>query len=117
MSAEPAGGISSTAPAGGGGGGGGGGSADARGGGAGSSGGGGGGSPEADRTLRRYLSAFGRFWWEFLIGDTPELFVGTLVVLGAAFGLAVVGGLVPVVVVPLSVIAVLITSVARGRAS
>ena len=31
---------------------------------------------------RRWLVAFGRFWWEFLIGDTPELFVGVLVVLG-----------------------------------
>jgi hypothetical protein len=25
--------------------------------------------------------AFGRFWWEFLIGDTPELFVGAVGVL------------------------------------
>lgn len=25
--------------------------------------------------------AFGRFWWEFLVGDTPELFVGSLVIL------------------------------------
>ena len=24
----------------------------------------------------RWLTAFGRFWWDFLIGDTPELFVG-----------------------------------------
>jgi hypothetical protein len=26
---------------------------------------------------------FGRFWWEFLIGDTPELFVGAVVVVGS----------------------------------
>ena len=30
----------------------------------------------------RWLSAFGRFWWEFLIGDTPELFVGAVAVVG-----------------------------------
>lgn len=30
----------------------------------------------------RWLTAFVRFWWEFLIGDTPELFVGVVAVLG-----------------------------------
>jgi hypothetical protein len=30
----------------------------------------------------RALRAFGRFWWEFLVGDTPELFVGVLAILG-----------------------------------
>jgi len=29
------------------------------------------------------LVGFGRFWWDFLIGDTPELFVGVVVVLVA----------------------------------
>jgi len=28
------------------------------------------------------VAAFGRFWWEFLIGDTPELFVGAVLVVG-----------------------------------
>ena len=32
----------------------------------------------------RWLAAFGRFWWEFLIGDTPELFVGAVAVVGDA---------------------------------
>jgi hypothetical protein len=32
----------------------------------------------------RWLRVFGAFWWDFLVGDTPELFVGVLVVLGAA---------------------------------
>ena len=32
--------------------------------------------------MARGLRAFGRFWWEFLIGDTPELFVGAVVVVG-----------------------------------
>ena len=30
----------------------------------------------------RVLVGFGHFWWEFLIGDTPELFVGTVVLVG-----------------------------------
>ena len=30
----------------------------------------------------RWLVAVGRFWWDFLIGDTPELFVGVVGVLG-----------------------------------
>jgi len=36
----------------------------------------------------RYLIAFGRFWFDFLIGDRPELFVGPIV------GLAVVAVLI-----------------------
>lgn len=42
--------------------------------------------PAADGpSLRRGARALGRFWWEFLIGDTPELFVGAVV------GVALVG--------------------------
>lgn len=63
----------------------------------------------------RCLRTFGRFWWEFLIGDTPELFVGVLVVLGIAAALASLGGVAPVIVVPLAVVALLVASVARGR--
>ena len=36
----------------------------------------------------RWLSAFGRFWWEFIVGDTPELAVGVALVVVAAWGLA-----------------------------
>jgi hypothetical protein len=35
----------------------------------------------------RGLTAFGRFWWEFLVGDTPELFLAVLVVIAVAWGL------------------------------
>jgi hypothetical protein len=31
----------------------------------------------------RYLIAFGRFWYDFLIGDRPQLFVGPVVALAA----------------------------------
>jgi hypothetical protein len=35
----------------------------------------------------RYVNAFGRFWWDFLVGDTPELFLATLFLVGLAFAL------------------------------
>jgi hypothetical protein len=40
--------------------------------------------PSGDRGSApwRWLAAFGRFWWDFLIGDTPELFVGAVAVIG-----------------------------------
>lgn len=40
--------------------------------------------PQGDRRspILRATAAFGRFWWEFLIGDTPELFVGGVAVVG-----------------------------------
>ncbi|NNN14439.1 MAG: hypothetical protein HKL82_01090 [Acidimicrobiaceae bacterium] len=32
----------------------------------------------------KYVKAFFMFWFDFLIGDTPEIFVGALIVLGVA---------------------------------
>jgi hypothetical protein len=63
----------------------------------------------------RVLGAFGKFWKGFLIGDAPELFVGTLVFVGAALALHHHGH-VAVVVLPLIVIVFLGGSVFRGRA-
>lgn len=31
---------------------------------------------------RRVLRGFGRFWWDFLVGDTPEIFVAVIAVVG-----------------------------------
>lgn len=42
----------------------------------------------------RYLRAFGAFWYDFLIGDRPELFVGSIAVLGATW-LSIQAGLEP----------------------
>jgi hypothetical protein len=44
-------------------------------------------------TAVRWLVAFGRFWWEFLIGDTPELFVGVVAVVGVLAVLCIRPGL------------------------
>ena len=65
--------------------------------------------------VARALGAFARFWKDFLIGDAPELFVGTLVLVGAAFALRRRGD-VAVVVLPLLAVAFLAASVLRGRA-
>jgi hypothetical protein len=36
----------------------------------------------APSLAHRWLVAFGRFWWDFLVGDTPELLIGALIALG-----------------------------------
>lgn len=40
----------------------------------------------------RYVRAFGAFWYDFLVGDRPELFVGSIVALGLVW-LAIRAGL------------------------
>ena len=65
-------------------------------------------------TVSRWLRAFGRFWVDFLVGDTPELFVATLIVVGAALALASLHVL-SIVVVPAVAIVAVVWSAARGR--
>ncbi|HXW78303.1 MAG TPA: hypothetical protein VEJ84_02325 [Acidimicrobiales bacterium] len=38
--------------------------------------------PPKQPLVLRWLAAFGRFWWDFLVGDTPELLIGVLIALG-----------------------------------
>ncbi|MGD0440990.1 MAG: hypothetical protein ABSB52_10230 [Acidimicrobiales bacterium] len=64
--------------------------------------------------VARALGAFARFWKDFLIGEAPELFVGTLVFVGAAQALRHHGA-VAVFLLPLIVIVFLATSVVRAR--
>ncbi|MGH3578119.1 MAG: hypothetical protein ACRDU0_11255 [Mycobacterium sp.] len=62
--------------------------------------------------MRRALVGFGRFWWEFLVGDTPELTVGILLVLGLAAGLG--HRAAAFVALPLAVACILALSVRRA---
>jgi hypothetical protein len=65
----------------------------------------------------RGLAAFGRFWWDFLVGDTPELLIGALVALGVV-ALLVKGpalNTAGVVAFPVMVAVLLGLSVYRGR--
>jgi hypothetical protein len=39
----------------------------------------------------KYLRKFGAFWYDFLIGDRPELFVGSIVILAATWALMQIG--------------------------
>jgi hypothetical protein len=64
-------------------------------------------------TVARALQTFGRFWWDFLVGDTPELAVGALAVIGLAAALAGLG-VAAAVLLPLAVVALLAVSVRRG---
>jgi hypothetical protein len=71
-----------------------------------------GGSP-----VRRGARAFGRFWWDFLIGDTPELFVGAVVGVGLIALVCLDHSLrtVAAVLLPLWVAGLLAVSLWRAR--
>jgi hypothetical protein len=64
----------------------------------------------------RALRAFGLFWWDFLVGDTPEVTVATLVILGIVAGLVHwVSSTAAWAVLPVLVAATLTATVLRGR--
>jgi hypothetical protein len=65
--------------------------------------------------IARAGRAFGRFWLDFLVGDTPELFVVTLAIVAISFGLASSPRAVAVVVIPLLAFGAVVWSAARGR--
>jgi hypothetical protein len=65
-------------------------------------------------TITRGLKAFGAFWWDFLVGDTPELFVATLILVGLALLLRH-EHVLAVVLLPALAVAFLLTSTFRGR--
>lgn len=68
------------------------------------------------RTVRRGARAFGAFWWDFLIGDTPELFVAVLAVVAVALLLRH-HHLAAVIVLPVMTVVSLVASSLRGRRS
>lgn len=67
--------------------------------------------------LLRLLKSFGRFWWDFLIGDTPELFVAALVIIGAIALVSEVGhfNTAAIVLLPLMAVLALVVSLARAK--
>jgi hypothetical protein len=65
-------------------------------------------------TVVRLLRAFGLFWWDFLVGDTPELAVATAALVGLAFLLAG-NRVVAAILLPLVTTGFLFASVYRGR--
>jgi hypothetical protein len=67
--------------------------------------------------LTNALSAFGKFWWDFLVGDTPEITVVVIVILGIIALLSEVAHLnvLAYLALPAFAVAALIISVARAR--
>lgn len=66
--------------------------------------------------MKKVILAFGRFWFDFFIGDTPELFIAMLVLAGltaALVALSLSG--VAVVALPTLVIAAVALSVRREQ--
>ena len=64
--------------------------------------------------LLRWVKAFGHFWWDFVIGDTPELALATGLIVALAFlidGERTVG----VILLPLLAAGFLLASTLRGR--
>jgi hypothetical protein len=70
-------------------------------------------SPSA---LTRLMKGFGRFWWDFLVGDTPELFVAALVIIGVTALLSEVGHFNVAAMIALPVLAVLALAATLWRA-
>ena len=69
-----------------------------------------------------WTRAFGRFWWDFLIGDTPELFIGVVAIIGVLALISLKPGLrtLAAFLAPVLVVGVLTASAyraARRRAS
>jgi hypothetical protein len=64
--------------------------------------------------IRRGARTFGSFWWDFLVGDTPELFVAVVAVVVLALALRHHHG-IAVVLLPVVTVVCLLASVLRGR--
>jgi len=64
--------------------------------------------------LVRGVKAFGHFWWDFLVGDTPELALATGIIVALAF---LISGerLAGVILLPLLAAGFLLLSTWRGR--
>jgi hypothetical protein len=64
----------------------------------------------------RLIRGFGRFWWDFLVGDTPELFVAVLVIIGAVALLSEAGHLnvATIIVLPLAVLVAMAWTLRRA---
>jgi hypothetical protein len=68
------------------------------------------------KTIVKWIRAFGHFWWDFLVGDTPEVAVATASLVALAFVLGHQhAATVAAYVLPLLVTAFLVASAWRGR--
>ncbi len=65
----------------------------------------------------RLLRSFAMFWWDFLVGDTPEIFVAALVIIGAVALMRDVGqfNAAAVVALPLLAVGALAVTIRRAQ--
>jgi hypothetical protein len=68
------------------------------------------------KSLQRALVGFGRFWWDFLVGDTPEIFITVVMMLSVLAGVSMWLHHVSaaVYVYPVVVLSALLVSVRRA---
>ena len=64
----------------------------------------------------RLVKGFAKFWWDFLVGDTPELFVATLVIIATIALLSEAGHFNAAAVVAQPLLAVVALAVSVRRA-
>jgi hypothetical protein len=64
--------------------------------------------------MSQWPLAVGRFCYEFVVGDTPELAIGVAVIIGASWALSRAAGAAPFWFGPLAVVALLAVSLRRG---
>lgn len=65
----------------------------------------------------RLVKGFAIFWWDFLVGDTPELFLAVIVTIGVVALLSVKGHFNGAAVVVLPALAIAALSFSLWRAS
>ena len=73
--------------------------------------------PQDSPLVVRLVKGFAMFWWDFLVGDTPELFVAALVTIGVVALLSVRDhfNTAAVIALPLLAISALAVSVRRAQ--
>ena len=64
----------------------------------------------------KYVASFGRFWWDFVVGDDWRAAVGVVLAIGATAALAA-GGVAVWWTMPLAVALVLYMTLRRATAS
>ena len=64
--------------------------------------------------MTKWPAAFATFWYQFLVGDTPELAIGVALIVGASWALSRTVGAAPFWFGPVAVVALLSVSLRRG---
>jgi uncharacterized membrane protein len=66
------------------------------------------------KDISRGLRAFGHFWWDFLVGDTPELLIAVIVIVALALMLRHHHD-IAIILLPVMTVLFLLASTLRGR--